>query len=142
MKATRSLFIFIARLCLAGVFVFAGASKLIFFDQTQAYMASKGLTAIPLFLVGAALVELVGGLSLILGYKSRFGAALLLFFLVPVTFIFHDFWNATGEEQHLQQIMFLKNLAIFGGLLYVLFDGAGGFAFDSCCKTKQPDQKV
>lgn len=143
MKTLRSLSTLTARLCLAGIFIFAGASKLIFLDQTTAYMESKGLTAIPLFLVGAALLELVGGLSLILGYKTRFGAAILLLFLIPTTFIFHDFWNTAGAYQTLQQIMFLKNLAIFGGLLYVLFDGPGSFSCDSCCcKSKQPEQKI
>jgi putative oxidoreductase len=139
MKAIRSLLTFIARWCLAAIFLFAGASKLIFFDQTQAYMASKGFTAIPLFLFGAAILELVGALSLILGYKTRFGAALLLLFLIPTTGIFHDFWNYSGEEQGLQQIMFLKNLAIFGGLLYVFCDGAGTFSIDSCCRKKDPE---
>ena len=146
MRALRSLLTFVARLCLAGIFIFAGAGKLIFFEQTQAYMASKGFTAIPLFLIAAALLELVGGICLILGYKARFGAALLLLFLIPTTFIFHDFWNVTDPlEQNLQQIMFLKNLAIFGGLLYVFCDGAGAFALDSLrnkhSENKYPEQK-
>lgn len=139
MKAFRSLLTFIARLCMAAIFIFSGASKLIFFDQTQAYMLAKGFTAIPLFLFGAALLELVGGLSLILGYKTRFGATLLLLFLIPATLIFHDFWNVSGADQVIQQIMFLKNLAIFGGLLYVVCDGPGSFAADACCKTKHSD---
>jgi putative oxidoreductase len=138
MKAMRSLLTLIARWCLAAVFLFAGATKLIYFDQTQAYMASKGLTAIPLFLMGAALVELIGSLCLILGYKTRFGAAILLLFLIPTTFIFHDFWNASGAEATVQQWMFLKNVAIFGGLLYLLCDGPGGFACDAFCKFKHP----
>ncbi|HEV8051749.1 MAG TPA: DoxX family protein [Parachlamydiaceae bacterium] len=145
MRALRSLLTFIARLCLAGLFIFSGASKLIFFEQTQAFMATKGFTAIPLFLIAAALLELVGGLCLILGYKARFGAAILLLFLIPTTFIFHDFWNVIEPlEQHLQQIMFLKNLAIFGGLLYVFCDGAGAFALDSFSKhseNKHTEQK-
>lgn len=141
MKALRSLLTFIARLCLALIFMFSGVSKLIFFDQTQAYMASKGFTAIPLFLFGAALVELIGGLCLVFGYKTRFGATILLLFLIPTTLIFHDFWNISGADQAIEQIMFLKNLAIFGGLLYVLCDGPGIFACDAC-KPKQPEPKV
>lgn len=142
MRVIRSIFMLIARLCLAGIFIFAGASKLIFFDQTQSYMASKGFTAVPLFLIGAALVELFGSLSLILGYKTRFGATILLLFLIPTTFIFHDFWNVEGADQVIQEIMFLKNLAIFGGLLYVVFDGAGGLSCDACWKSKSPELKT
>lgn len=138
MKALRSFVTLIARWCIAAIFIFAGASKFIFFDQTAAYMASKGFTAIPLFLVGAALLELIGGLSLIFGYKTRFGAAILLLFLIPTTAIFHDFWNVAGDERALQQIMFFKNLAIFGGLLYILCDGPGGVSIDSLQKKHTP----
>ena len=142
MKVVRSFLTFVARLCLAGIFIFAGAGKLIFFDQTATYMASKGFTAIPLFLAGAALLELVGGVSLILGYKSRFGAAILLLFLIPTTLIFHEFWNLSGAERDVQLIMFLKNLAIFGGLLYIFCDGPGGLAVDACCRAKDHEQKT
>jgi len=141
MRVLNSLLSFVARLCLAAVFIFAGASKIIFYDQTAQYMASKGMTMVPIFLIGAAIVELVGGLSLVLGYKTRFGAAILLLFLIPTTLIFHDFWNATGAEAVVQQINFLKNLAIFGGLLYVLCHGCGGCSFDSCCcRSKMPPE--
>jgi len=138
MKALRSLLTLVARWCIAAVFIFAGAGKFIFFDQTAAYMASKGFTAIPMFLFGAALLELIGGLLLILGYKTRLGATILLLFLIPTTLIFHDFWNIVGDERALQQIMFLKNLAIFGGLLYILCDGPGGISIDSLHRKPTP----
>ena len=81
--------------------------------------------------------------SLILGYKTRFGASLLLIFLIPSTLIFHDFWNVTETEFMTQQILFLKNLAIFGGLLNILSIGPGGLAFDSCCcKKKVVEEKT
>jgi putative oxidoreductase len=54
------------------------------------------------------------------GYKLRWGVAALLVFLVPVTLVFHNFWAFQGELQQLQLAMFLKNLAIAGGLLVVL----------------------
>jgi putative oxidoreductase len=73
-----------------------------------------------LFLVGAIAVEVLGGLSVILGYKARWGAAVLFAFLIPATLIFHtNFGNQT------QMIMFLKNLSIMGGLLFVITHGAG-----------------
>jgi putative oxidoreductase len=117
-------------MCLAAIFIWAAAGKIMFYDINSQYMASKGLTMIPVFLFGAALVELLGGLSLILGYKTRLGAAILLLFLIPTTFIFHDFWNAEGAARLPEQVNFMKNVAIFGGLLYVLVHGAGGCALD------------
>lgn len=143
MKALSSLILFVARLFLASSFIFAGASKVIFFDQNVQYMASKGMGAIPIFLICAIIVELAGGLSLILGYKTRFGASILFLFLIPVTLIFHAFWSVTGAEQVVAQFMFFKNLDIAGGLLYVICFGAGGFSIDACCScsSKKPEQE-
>jgi putative oxidoreductase len=131
MKGLRSILLFIGRICLCTIFLLAGLGKLMDYSGTAAMMASKGMTLIPLFLYAAAAVEIIGALSLLLGYRTRYGVAILLLFLIPTTLIFHDFWNYTGPEQQLQMIMFLKNLAIFGGLLYVLAFGAGGFSIDA-----------
>lgn len=140
-KFTCATLLLIGRLCIAAIFILAGVGKFINFDQTAAYMASKGMTMIPLFLFGAAMVEILGGLSLALGYKTRVGASILLLFLIPTTIIFHDFWNVSGADYATQQINFLKNLAIFGGLLYVLAVGAGACAWDACCcKPRQPEE--
>lgn len=133
MKFCCSFLMFFARLCIAAIFILAGVSKFMSFDQTAAYMASKGLTMIPLFLFGAATIEILGGLLLVFGYKTRLAAIILILFLIPTTLIFHDFWNLSGADQAAQQIEFLKNLAILGGLLYVLAVGSGRCALDSCC---------
>lgn len=133
MKGLCSFVLFMGRLCLCTIFILAGVGKLLDYEGTAQMMASKGMTMIPLFLYSAAFVEIVGGLSLLFGFKIRIGSALLLLFLIPTTLIFHDFWNVGENEQALQMIMFLKNLAIFGGLLYVLACGAGAFSIDSCC---------
>lgn len=140
-KFLCSLLMFIGRLCIAAIFLLAGVNKFINFDQTVTYMASKGMTMIPLFLFGAATLEILGGLSLIFGYRTRLGATVLILFLIPTTIIFHDFWMASGAELAAQQINFLKNLAIVGGLLYVVCAGAGGCACDACCsKKKLPEE--
>lgn len=73
----------------------------------------------------AAIVEGVCGLMVLLGLEVRIGAALLALFLIPVTFFFHHFWFLTGEERAMQMIHFLKNLAIFGGLLLIIAFGTG-----------------
>jgi putative oxidoreductase len=110
---------------MAAIFIWAAAGKIMFYDINAQYMASKGLTMIPALLFGAAIVELLGGLSLILGYKTRLGAFILLLFLIPTTLIFHDFWNLEGVARIPEQVNFMKNLAIFGGLLYIVAHGAG-----------------
>ncbi|MCS7271144.1 MAG: DoxX family protein, partial [Gemmataceae bacterium] len=58
---------------------------------------------------------------------------LLIVFLIPATVIFHNFWAFEGQEQQMQMIMFLKNLAILGGLLLVVGFGAGAYSLDNRC---------
>lgn len=77
----------------------------------------------PLLLILATLFEMVGGLLVLLGIHERWGATLLLLFLLPVTIIMHPFWFIEGPTRELQTIMFLKNLAIMGGLLLVILNG-------------------
>lgn len=77
----------------------------------------------PAILVIATAVELLGGLLVLFGVKTRFGAFLLIILLIPVTILFHQFWYLEGGKRDLQIVMFLKNLAILGGLLYVLAYG-------------------
>ncbi len=131
MGAMCSFGMLLGRICISAIFIMAGVHKFMDSAGTAAYMASKGMTMVPLFLYGSAIVEILGGLSVLVGYKIRWGAILLLLYLIPTTLIFHDFWNAT-EMKEIQMAMFFKNLAIFGGLLFVISCGAGGCSCDAC----------
>jgi putative oxidoreductase len=93
-------------------------------------MATKGMPLIPLFLVGAIVCELVGGLSLLLGYRARLGALLLFLYLIPTTLVFHAFWQYEGMQHKMQLINFMKNLAIMGGLAVVMGFGSGLVSID------------
>jgi len=68
--------------------------------------------------------EFLGGLLLILGIRARLGAFLILIFFIPTTIIFHAFWLSMGIEKTIELSTFLKNIAIMGGLLYVLAFGS------------------
>jgi putative oxidoreductase len=136
MHSLCSFSILIGRIGLSAIFILAGIGKFMDYSSTAAYMASKGMPVIPFFLYAAAIVEFLGGLGLLLGFKTRYCAAILALFLIPTTFIFHDFWNVEGVTRHLQMAMFMKNLAIFGGLFYVIGCGAGRFSVDACCCKK------
>ncbi len=134
MSQVCSLTLFLGRLCISTLFILAGVGKFLDYEGTASYMSSKGFTMIPFFLVGAALIEIIGGILLLFGYKTKIAAALLLLFLLPTTLIFHDFWMAaTLPAKQIQLSEFLKNLAIFGGLLYVLGSGSGKYSVDACC---------
>jgi putative oxidoreductase len=110
----------IGRVLLGLIFVMSGINKITGFEGTQQYMASYGIPLTSVSLIGAILVEILGGLSIIAGYKARWGALALFAFLIPATLIFHtDFSSQT------QMIMFLKNLSIMGGLLLIATYGSG-----------------
>jgi len=113
----------LGRILLGLIFVMSGFNKITGFEGTQQYMASFGMPMTSVLLVGAIAVEILGGLSVIAGVFPRFGSLALIGFLVPATLIFHtDFSDQT------QMIMFLKNLSIMGGLLFVIAYGSGPFS--------------
>lgn len=116
------------RLGLGAIFLVSGLGKVAGWAGTVAYAGSKGVP--PSLLAGAVALEILGGLSLLAGWKTRWGVAALLVFLVPVTLVFHGFWAYQGMESHLQQIQFMKNLSIGGGLVAVLGAGPGVLSVD------------
>lgn len=131
----------VARIMMSIIFLNSGYGKIMNFEGTSAYMAAKGMPLVSLFLVGAIVVEIGGGLSLLLGLKARWGALSLFLFLIPTTLIFHKFWGLEASEAAMQQIHFLKNLTIMGGLLAVAAAGArqpglGSLCGGCCCSCK------
>jgi putative oxidoreductase len=118
----------VGRIALGVIFILSGFGKVTNWSGTAAYAGSKGVSA-GLLAVATAL-ELLGGISVVLGLKARWGAVALLVFLVPVTLVFHNFWAVPPEQQQMEMVNFLKNLSIAGGLLIVLARGAGAYSFD------------
>ena len=116
------------RIGLAAIFLIAGIGKIGGFDGTQGYMESQGVPGLLLPLV--IVLEVGGGLALIVGWKTRWVALALAAFCVLAALLFHfDFGN------QLQQILFLKNIAIAGGLLVLCHAGAGRFSIDKLGKS-------
>lgn len=118
----------VGRVLLSFIFVMSGVQKIMAPDETATLMKNEGLPAVQFLLIGAIVCELAGGLSVMLGVKARWGAALLIIFLIPTTLIMHDFWTYEGQQQQMQMAHFMKNLAILGGLLLIVGIGPGG-----CC---------
>ena len=119
----------IGRLALGAIFLLSVAGKLTNWSGTVAYAATKGVP--PVLLACATALELVGVVLLLVGFKTRWGAAALLVFLVPVTMVFHGFWAVQGAAHHQQLVEFLKNVAIAGGLLVEFVAGPGAFSLDA-----------
>ncbi|MDE1554543.1 MULTISPECIES: DoxX family protein [Comamonas] len=119
------------RILLAWLFVPAGFGKIAGFSGAVGYATSVGL---PLPEVGVAvglLIELVGGLMLLVGFMTRPAAVLLAFFTLVASFFFHAYWSLPADQAMMQQLMFNKNIAISGGLLAFAAFGAGRWSLDA-----------
>ena len=114
------------RVLLAAIFVLSGFSKISDPAASLGYIGSVGLPLPAVALGGAILVELVGGLALILGYRTRLVALTLAAFSIVTAIFFH---SALGDQN--QFIHFFKNIAMAGGLLQVAAFGAGAVSFDA-----------
>jgi putative oxidoreductase len=120
----------VGRILIALIFILSGFGKITGFAATAAYMTSKGMPSAEVLLVPAILIELGGGLLLVVGYKARWAALAIFLFIIPTTLIFHAFWAVEPAQVRMQMIQFQKNLAIMGGMLYVVFNGPGRFGLD------------
>ncbi len=130
MTAGKDLAALVGRILLGIVFIPAGFGKIGGFTGTAGYIASKGL---PLPEVGAALaiaVEILAGIALVVGWKTRWAALALAVFTLVASVFFHAFWAVAPEQQMTQQLMFMKNIGIVGGLLAFYAFGAGRISID------------
>jgi putative oxidoreductase len=117
----------IGRILLGAIFLMSGLNKIFDPSGTQQYMAAMGMTWLTeLFYIGAIVLEVGGALSVLVGYRARFGAWLLIAFTIPATLVFH-----TNFADANQMIHFLKNLSVIGGLLYIAAYGAGAVSLDA-----------
>lgn len=118
----------LGRILIGQLFLLSGLGKIFAFNGTAGYMASKGLPMIPLLLVLTIVIEVGGGLMIIFGWRARLAAAILFLWLIPTTFIFHNFWGVPDAEKMAQQINFQKNLAIMGAMLFIYAFGSGPYS--------------
>lgn len=126
-----------ARICLCIIFINSGIGKIFGFAGTAEMMAGQGLPIPEILLIFTIAFQLLGGLSLLLGYKVKIGSILLILFLIPATLVFH---NPIGNPDELNA--FLKNIGLIGGLLMVIYAGAGALGVDTATEKAQRQQEV
>ncbi|MBV1932768.1 MAG: DoxX family protein [Porticoccaceae bacterium] len=117
----------LGRILIAMVFVPAGFMKITGFAGTAGYMASKGLPMVNVLLVLTIIIELGGGLMVLLGWRASEAALIIFLFLIPVSIVFHGFWGME-DAGGVQMRMFMKNVGIMGGLLVIAGLGSGPFS--------------
>src|SRR5215470_2072518 len=113
-SAVKPSVVLTARVLYTAIFVLSGLTH--FSSQVIGYAASAGVPFASLAVPAAGVLALAGGLSILLGYRAKIGAWLLVAFLVPVTLMLHNFWAVKDPMMHqIQFAMFMKNLALIGG---------------------------
>lgn len=128
--SSTGLLVLLGRFFFALIFLLSGANH--FSKQTIAYAASQGVPLASIAVPFSGVLALVGGLSILLGYRAKIGAWLIVLFLVPVTFSMHKFWGVTDPmTAQIQMIMFMKNISMLGGALLISQFGAGSFSLDA-----------
>lgn len=120
----------LGRILIAYLYIPAGISKITGFSNTVGYIASKNLPLPQVAAAGAIVVEVVVALALLVGFKTRFAALILAAFTLAANVVFHNYWAMEGQAAFTNQLMFAKNLAVIGGLLFVATFGAGPLSVD------------
>ncbi len=125
----------LGRFFFALIFLFAAPNH--FTKQTIALSASQGVPLASIAVPLSGVVAIVGGLSILLGYRAKLGAWLMLF-LIPVTLMLHKFWTVTDPMMaQIQMILFMKNVSMLGGALLITQFGAGPFSLDAVTRAER-----
>ena len=114
-----------ARVCLSLIFFKAGISHLTGFSGFVELIGSQGLPLPSLLAVATIFFQLLGAVSLLLGFKTEIGSILLIVFLIPASLMFH---NPIADPSQTND--FLKNIGLIGGLLMVIYAGSGALSID------------
>jgi putative oxidoreductase len=121
--------VLLGRILYAAIFVMSAPGH--FTAGTVAYAAGKGVPMASIAVPLSGVIALLGGLSIVLGYKAKYGAWLIVLFLVPVTIMMHNFWAVTDPMmRQMQNINFMKNLSMLGAALLIAHFGSGPLSAD------------
>lgn len=119
----------VGRIFISLIFLYEAYDSIVFFNSTKKTMTEYGMvwqqeTLLILSIVGLIL----GGLFVLFGFQTRFGAGMLLIYYFVVTLVLYSFWNDPYPLRRINAIHFMKNLAIIGGLLIIMVNGSGRYS--------------
>ena len=116
----------IGRILLAGIFIYEAVDTILFYEETKAKMSAFNLVwQQDILLIVSITILILGGILILVGYRVALGGLLLLCYWSPVTFIAHSFWNFPQGEMRIEALIFVKNLAIVGGVVLLMINGSG-----------------
>jgi putative oxidoreductase len=126
--------VLLGRIFYSAIFVLAGVGH--FSEEKIGLAASQGVPFASILVPVSGIMAIVGGLSIALGYKARYGAWILAMFLVPVTIMMHPF-GSTPDNDGIQLVMFMKNIALLGSALLIAYFGSGPLSLDAVLGRRQ-----
>lgn len=139
MQAIQAILSIGGRVLLCAIFLMAAVmNKIPQFSQVVGVMKKEGVPMPEVALACAIAFLLLGGAAVVLGYKARVGALLLLVFVALATYYFHDFWNmpeASPQEVQNEMAHFMKNAGLAGAMIFIIANGSGAGSLDRCCRT-------
>jgi putative oxidoreductase len=124
----------LGRLLLSAIFITGGVLKAKTFAIASAYLASRGVNMSDALLISIIAIELTGGILILLGLQARLAAMILFVYLIPATLFFHPYWTFEGQELMKHFHLFFKNLAIMGGMVFVMVHGSGPLSLENKLK--------
>ncbi len=126
--------VLVGRLCFAFVFIFGTMGH--FNGQDLPYAIQAGIPLAKIAVPLAGVIAVLGGLSILFGYKAKLGGWLIVLFLVPVTIMMHNFWADAGAARMMQMTNFMKNLSMLGGAFLITQFGAGPWSLDALAASR------
>jgi putative oxidoreductase len=135
----------LGRILLCAIFLMSAVgNKIPKFEQVVAYMESKGVPQAKYALMVAIAFLIIGSLSVIVGFRARFGAFLLALFLIPTTYYFHNpaAHPAESPEAQAEMIQLMKNAGLFGAMLFIIANGSGAGSLDKGCCVRDDELPV
>ncbi|MFZ1704131.1 MAG: DoxX family protein [Saprospiraceae bacterium] len=125
----KDIFELMGRIFIAFVFIFEALDAMVFFEKTKVTMAAYGVTWHQDFILTSLIIFIiVGGILVLIGYYANVGSVLLLCYWLPYTLIVYSFWDDPVELKRLHTLYFMRNLALCGGLMLLLANGAGKYS--------------
>ena len=114
---------------LAGIFIYEAVDTMLFYEETKAKMSAFNIVwQQDILLIVSITVLMIGGILFLIGYRVGLGGILVLCYWIPVTFIAHSFWAFPKPELRIEALIFMKNLAIAGGVMLLMINGSGKFS--------------
>jgi putative oxidoreductase len=112
------------------IFIMSGFSH--FADQSVKYAEAQSVPVASFAVPLSGLIAVLGGISILIGFKAKWGAWLIVLFLIPVTWWMHSFWSVSDPmTRQIQMAMFMKNVSMLGGALLIAYHGSGPISLDS-----------